>query len=118
MNQNEQKEKARADFSSFDALDIRVGRILEVEDATTRKPTYRLKVDFGPAIGTRVSCGAYRNYPKEALVGKLVIGVLNFGAKRMGTEVSEVLILGVPGQEGATIYLTPESEVEPGVAVF
>jgi tRNA-binding protein len=110
--------KEKADFSSFDALDIRVGRILEVEDAATRKPTYRLRVDFGPEIGTRVSCGAYRNYPKEALVGKLVIGILNFGSKRMGTEVSEVLILGVPGEAGATIYLTPESEVEPGVAVF
>lgn len=111
-------QKERSEFSCFEALDIRVGRILEVEEATTRKPTYRLRVDFGPEIGTRVSCGAYRNYPREQLLGKLVVGILNFGAKRMGTEVSEVLILGVPGQDGATIYLTPESEVDPGVAVF
>jgi tRNA-binding protein len=111
-------QKAQADFSCFEALDIRVGRILDVEDATTRKPTYRLRVDFGPDVGTRLSCGAFRNYPKEQLVGKLVIGVLNFGSKRMGTEVSEVLILGVPGKDGGTIYLTPESEVELGVAVF
>lgn len=110
--------KPRADFSCFEALDVRVGRIVAVEDATTRKPTYRLHVDFGAEIGTRVSCGAYRNYAKEDLLGKQVVGVLNFGSKRMGTEVSEVLILGVPGEGGATIYLTPESEVEPGVAVF
>ena len=110
--------KERADFSSFEDLDIRVGRIVEVEDSTTRKPTYRLRVDFGPEVGTRVSCGAFRNYPREQLVGKLVVGVLNFGSKRMGTEVSEVLILGVPGRDGGTIYLTPESEVELGVAVF
>ncbi len=110
--------KERADFLHFEALDIRVGRIVEVEEATTRKPTYRLRVDFGPEIGTRVSCGAFRNYEREQLLGKQVIGVLNFGSKRMGSEVSEVLILGVPGPGGATIYLRPESEVELGVAVF
>jgi tRNA-binding protein len=110
--------KERADFACFEALDVRVGRILAVEEATTRKPTWRLRVDFGPEVGTRVSCGAFRNYPQEQLVGKLVVGVLNFGSKRMGTEVSEVLILGVPGKDGGTIYLTPESEVELGVAVF
>ena len=111
-------QKERADFSNFEALDVRVGRIVEVEESTTRKPTWRLRVDFGPEIGTRVSCGAYRNYTREQLVGRQVIGVLNFGTKRMGTEISEVLILGVPGKDGATIYLTPESEVELGVAVF
>jgi tRNA-binding protein len=110
--------KPTTDFSSFEALDIRVGRIVAVEDATTRKPTYRLRVDFGPEIGTRVSCGAFRNYAKDDLLGKQVVGVLNFGSKRMGSEISEVLILGVPAESGATIYLTPESEVELGVAVF
>lgn len=110
--------KPVSDFSNFDALDIRVGRITGVEDAETKKPTYRITVDFGPEIGTKKSCGAYRNYPKEELLGKLVIAVINFAPKKMGPETSEVLILGVPNEKNETIYLTPESEVALGVAVF
>jgi tRNA-binding protein len=97
---------------------MRVGRVVKVEDAQTKKPTYRITVDFGLEIGTRVSCGAYRNYLKEELIGKQVIAVLNFGAKQMGTERSEVLILGVPNEHGETVYLTPQVEVSPGVEVF
>jgi tRNA-binding protein len=110
--------KKTADFANFDALDIRVGKIVKVEDAQTRKPTYRMTVDFGPEIGVKVSCGAYRNYAKDELVGKQVIGVVNFGVKKMGPEISEVLILGVPGGDGETIYLRPERDVAPGAPVF
>ena len=110
--------KKTAEFGSFAALDIRVGRVVSVEDAQTKKPTYRLSVDFGPEIGIKKSCGAYRNYPKEFLIGKEVIGVVNFAPKKMGPEVSEVLILGVPNQQGETIFLTPEREVDLGVTVF
>jgi tRNA-binding protein len=110
--------KTTALFGSFDELDIRVGRVLSAEEALTRKPTYRLTIDFGPEIGIKRSCGAYRNYPAEALVGRLVIGVVNFAPKQMGPEVSEVLVLGVENSEGKTIYLTPESDVPLGAAVF
>jgi tRNA-binding protein len=105
-------------FNSFESLDMRVGRIVKVEDSQTKKPTYRLTVDFGAGIGTKVSCGAYRNYSKEFLVGKQVIGVMNLGTKKMGPEISEVLILGVPNPGGETIFLTPQSEVDLGVEVF
>jgi tRNA-binding protein len=110
--------KKTAPFSSFDELDIRVGRVLRVEDALSRKPTYRLTIDFGPEVGTKRSCGAYRNYPAEALVGRLVIGMVNFAPKQMGPEISEVLVLGVENSEGHIIYLTPESDVPVGAAVF
>lgn len=110
--------KTTAGFEHFDALDIRVGRIVKVEDSATKKPTYRLTVDFGPQIGQRVSCGAFRNYPKEDLIGRLIVGVLNFGDKKMGPEISQVLVLGVPNEKGETIFLTPQSDVEPGVSVF
>ena len=110
--------KTTAPFGSFDELDIRVGRVLSAEEALTRKPTYRLTIDFGPEIGLKRSCGAYRNYAAEALVGRLVIGVVNFPSKQMGPEVSEVLVLGVENSEGHVIYLTPESEVPLGAAVF
>lgn len=110
--------KPTADFSHFDALDIRVGRIVKVEEAQTKKPTWRLTIDFGEEIGTKVSCGAYRNYAKEALLGRQVLAVVNFAPRRMGPQVSEVLTLGVPGDSGATIYVTPQQEVEIGVSLF
>ena len=107
-----------ASFEHFDALDIRVGKVVSVEDAQTKKPTYRITVDFGSEIGTKVSCGAYRNYPKEDLIGKQVIAVVNFGVKQMGPEKSEVLILGVQNEQGETIYLTPQTEVPLGAHIF
>ena len=111
-------KKVQADYQAFASLDIRVGKILNVEDAATKKPTYKMTVDFGPDIGIKRSCGAYRNYTKEQLVGKQVVGIVNFPARQMGPEISEVLILGVPGEASKTIYLAPESEVSLGVEVF
>ena len=105
-------------FEHFEALDIRVGKITNVEDAQTKKPTYRLTIDFGPEIGTKVSCGAYRNYPKEGLIGKQIVAVLNFGVKQMGPEKSEVLVLGVKNMAGETIYLTPQTEVPLASEIF
>ncbi|MDE2079683.1 MAG: protein secretion chaperonin CsaA [Patescibacteria group bacterium] len=106
--------KSEANYSAFASLDIRIGKVIAVEDAKTNKPTYRLTVDFGPEIGKKVSCGAYRNYKKEDLVGKQVVGVVNFQSKKMGPEVSEVLILGVNNDAGETIYLAPQTEVPLG----
>lgn len=57
--------KPTADFHNFESLDIRTGQIICVEEARTKKPTYRIAVDLGPEIGTKISCGAYRNYPRE-----------------------------------------------------
>ena len=71
---------------SFDDLDIRIGRVLAVAEARTRKPTYRLTVDFGPEVGVKVSCGAYRNYSVDALVGRQVVAIVNLGPKQMGPE--------------------------------
>ncbi len=110
--------KPKADYTSFAALDVRVGKIIKVDDSLTKKPTYRLTVDFGPIIGVKVSCGAYRNYKKEDLLGKQVVGIVNFEAKKMGPEVSEVLILGAPNEKGETIYLTPQAEVPLGAEIF
>jgi tRNA-binding protein len=110
--------KSQADYASFEALDIRVGKIIKVEDSQSKKPTYRLTIDFGSSIGTKVSCGAYRNYSKEELVGKQIIGIINFAAKKMGPEVSEVLVLGVSNEKGETIYLMPQHEVALGSTIF
>jgi tRNA-binding protein len=105
-------------FGNFEALDIRAGRIIAVEDAATQKPTYRLTIDLGPELGQKRSCGAYTNYKKDSLIGKLVVCVTNFGAKKMGPEISEVLVLGIANEKGETIYLTTESGVPLGGNVF
>lgn len=110
--------KPISDYKNFETLDIRVGKIVKVEDSQSKKPTYRITVDFGTEIGTKVSCGAYRNYEKDALIGKLIIGVVNFAPKKMGPEISEFLILGVSSEKGETIYLTTESSVPLGAHIF
>jgi tRNA-binding protein len=110
--------KPTADYSHFEALDIRVGRIIKVEDAATRMPTYRLTTDFGSEIGVKVSCGAYRNYAPDELLGKQTVGIVNFTEKKMGPEVSQVLVLGAPNEKGETIYLMPQTDVLLGAKVF
>ena len=110
--------KAPTEYSNFDALDIRVGRIVSAEPAATRKPTYRITVDFGPDIGTRVSCGGYTHYDADSLVGRSVAAVMNLGTKRMGPEISEVLILGANNEAGQTILLEPEATVPLGAPVL
>ncbi len=105
-------------WDDFEKIDMRVGTIVEVEASRAKKPTYRFTLDFGPEIGRKVSCAALTNYAREELLGAQVIAVVNFPPKKMGPETSEVLILGVPGPEGAVIRLQPEREVGKGVRVF
>ena len=92
--------------------------VLKVEDARTRKPTYRLTIDLGPEIGVKRSCGAYRNYAPEALVGRQVIAVVNLGPKQMGPEISEVFVLGVDNEAGRVIFLTTEADVPLGNPIY
>ena len=107
------------DFSNFANLDVRAGTILKAESAQTNKPTYRITIDFGPEIGTKVSCGAYTNYSIESLPGKRVVGIVNFAPRKMGPELSEVLVLGVhdPNSSG-TLFLTVDKESPNGSKIF
>jgi len=105
-------------WEDFEKVDMRVGRIINVEDSLAKKPTYRFTVDFGPELGLKKSCAALTNYPKDALLGQQVIAVVNFPPKKMGPEKSEVLILGLPGKDGGVIRLRPERDVDLGVRVY
>ncbi len=106
---------------TFDKLDIRVGRVIEVqEEAGTHKPTYKMVVDFGK-FGERTSYGRFTSHPPEELKDQLVLGVLNFGPRRMGDVVSEVLILGVqyPKKEsGEATPVTPMVGAKIGGKLF
>jgi tRNA-binding protein len=107
----------------FDRLDFRAGRITSVEPfPEARKPSYKLRIDFGP-LGTRQSSAQLTaHYPPEELVGRLVVAVVNFPPRRIAGFASEVLVLGLPdagvAREGGVILLVPEREVEPGARVF
>src|SRR3990167_9016369 len=96
-------------YEDFEKLDIRIGKIVEIEDfPEAKKPAYKLKIDFGPKIGIKKSCAQLpKNYSKEELKDKLVLGVINFPARQIGPAVSEVLTLGVPDQEDNCILVAP-----------
>lgn len=96
-------------YEEFIKVDMRVGRIVEVEDfERARKPSYKIKVDFGPEIGIKSSCVQAKNeYTKEELIGREVIGVVNLPAKNVAGFISEVLLLGVPCEDGSLSLLEP-----------
>jgi tRNA-binding protein len=107
-------------YEDFEKVDIRVGRILKVEDfPQARKPASILEIDFGPEIGLKKSSAQLTtNYTKEELIGKLVIAVVNFPVKRIGPFLSEVLTLGLPDGNGGVILLCPTHEVPLGGKMF
>jgi tRNA-binding protein len=107
-------------YAEFDRIDIRVGRIIEIQDfPEARKPAYRLRIDFGPEIGIRKSSAqATKHYAKDDLIGRLVVAVVNFRPKQIGPYLSEVLTLGVPDGEGDVVLLVPEREVPVGGRMF
>jgi tRNA-binding protein len=110
-----------ATIEDFEKLDIRVGKIIEVEDfPEARHPSYKLKIDFGPEIGIKKSSvGIADLYKKEELKGKLVLGVVNFPPRQIGPFVSEVLTLGVPDKEGRCVLVVPDKEIaKPGGKLF
>ena len=107
------------DFDDFLKVDIRVGRIVGVEEfPEARKPAWRLQLDFGPELGERTSSAQITNYTREELEGSLVVAVVNFPARQIGPVRSEVLVLGVPDEEGNVILLRPSSEVPLGGRMF
>jgi tRNA-binding protein len=111
--------KPNTGFSSFESLDVRVGTVMSAVEAKTKRPTYRMTIDFGVEIGQKTSCGAYTNYTPAELVGRQVVAIVNFGAKKMGPELSEVLVLGVRDPENAgTIFLTTQESVPNGSEIF
>ncbi|MBP7114510.1 MAG: tRNA-binding protein [Candidatus Peribacteraceae bacterium] len=109
-----------ATIDDFGKIDIRVGIITDVQDfPEARKPAYKLTIDFGPDIGMKKSSAQIvKNYPRESLVGKQVICVVNFPPRQIGPFLSEVLTLGVPDENGEVVLLKPDSEVPLGGSMY
>lgn len=108
-----------ATIEDLQRLDIRVGVITAVEDfPRARTPAYRVAVDFGPEVGMKNASMQATNYSKDALVGMQVIGVVNFPPRNIAGFQSEVLVLGVPCEDGALSLLTPSRPARIGGAVY
>jgi tRNA-binding protein len=109
-----------ATIDDFNKLDIRVGEIVEVSDfPEARKPSYRILVDFGEEIGTKKSSAQIvPNYTKEILQNKKVLAVVNFPPRQIGPFISEVLILGVPDEEGEVVLVKPGKDVPIGGRLY
>ncbi|MFZ1994365.1 MAG: tRNA-binding protein [Solirubrobacteraceae bacterium] len=103
------------EFDQFLAVDMRVGRVVAVEDfPEARKPAWKLTIDFGPEIGLKRSSAQVTHYARDELQDTLVVGVVNFAPRQIGPFLSEVLVLGALDEERGVVLLRPDRGAEPG----
>jgi tRNA-binding protein len=104
-----------ATFEEFQRIDMRVGRILSVEEfPEARNPAWKLEIDFGPEVGVKRSSAQITHYTREELLERLVIGVVNFPPRRIATFESEVLVLGALDDSKGVVLLQPDQECSVG----
>jgi tRNA-binding protein len=110
----------RISFDDFMKVDVRVGRIVEaLPFPEARKPALKLTIDFGEEIGRkRCSAQITKHYRPEELIGRLVLGVVNFPPRQIGPMMSEVLTLGVPDESGEVVLIQPSRDVPLGGRLF
>ncbi len=106
-------------WQHFEAVEMRAGTIVQVEDfPEARKPAYKITVDFGPAIGIKQTSAQVTSlYSKADLVGRQVMGVVNFPVKQIGPMQSEFLLAGFYRHDGAVVLVVPEQPVQNGARV-
>lgn len=110
--------KDEVDPATFFALDLRVGRVVSVRPfPEARKPAWRLTVDFGPVVGELETSAQITNYDQDELIGRLVVGVLNLGEKRIAGFSSQFLVLGALDADGTVNLLQVDADVAPGAPV-
>ncbi len=107
-------------LAAFGVVDIRVGTIVAVEQfPEARKPALKLEIDFGAGIGRkRSSAQIVKNHPPESLIGRQVVAVVNFPPRQIGKFMSDVLVLGVPDENGEVMLLQPERTVPNGGRMY
>ena len=107
-------------WDDFSRVELRVGRVIDARVfAEARKPAYVLQVDFGPGIGIRKSSAQITKlYAPEDLVGKLVVGVVNFPKKQIGPLMSECLVTGFHDADGAVALCVPDRDVPLGAKLL
>ncbi|MCA0929130.1 tRNA-binding protein [Ruegeria profundi] len=103
-------------FDDFLKVDIRVGEVTRAEPyPEARKPAIKMWIDFGDEIGERkTSAQVTAHYDPQTLVGKQVMAVVNFSPRQIGRFMSEVLVLGLPDENGEVVLIGPDGEVPIG----
>ncbi len=102
-------------WAEFERVDMRVGRIVAVDEfPEARRPAWKLRGDFGPELGERRSSAQITNYAEDELIGRLVVGVVNFPPKQIGPAMSECLVLGTYTAQRLVLLLNPEPDAQPG----
>lgn len=103
-------------WQEFEQIELRAGTIIAVEDfPEAQKPAYKITVDFGPEIGIKKSSAQLTQlYSKEQLLGRQIVGVVNFPPKQIGPMRSEILITGFYKEAGAVVLAIPERQVPNG----
>ena len=109
-----------ATIEDFNKLEIRMGRIINVEIfPEARKPAYKLTIDFGSDVGIKKSSAQItKHYSMQDLNGKLVLGITNFPPRQIGPFISEVLTLGLPDENGDVVLIKPDIQVPLGSKLF
>jgi tRNA-binding protein len=106
------------EYDDFLKVDMRVGRITQVDDfPEARKPAWKLTIDFGDEVGVKRASAQVTNYAREELEGRLVVAVVNFPPRQIGPVRSEVLTLGASNEAGEVILLAPDGEVPLGARI-
>jgi tRNA-binding protein len=107
-------------FSEFERVDIRVGTIIDAQPfPEARKPSLKLKIDFGPEIGAKRSSAQISvHYKPDQLIGRQICAVVNFPPRQIGPFMSEVLTLGLPDEDGAVVLIRPDFKVPNGGRLF
>lgn len=107
---------AEISFDDFIKVDIRLGRIVDAAPyPEARKPAIKLWVDFGAEVGLKKSSAQItQNYEPDQLVGKQILAVVNFPPRQIGRFMSEVLVLGVSGDDGGIVLVSPDRAVPLG----
>ena len=109
---------SQIDYDQFLAVDMRVGRIVKVEDfPEARKPAWKLMIDFGEEIGSKRCSAQITNYSREELEGRRIVAVVNFPPRQIGPVRSEVLVLGASDEQGRVILLAPDTDVPLGARI-
>ena len=111
---------AEISFDDFMQVDIRVGRVIHAEPyLEARKPAIKMQVDFGGDLGVKKSSAQVTaHYTPEGLIGRQVMAVVNFPPRQIGKFISEVLVLGVPDDNGEVMLIAPDHDVPMGVRLF
>src|ERR1700683_4622170 len=107
-------------YDTFAAVDIRVGTIVAAEEfPESRRPAYKLTIDFGPEVGQKRSSAQLTvHYRREELIGRQVAAVVNFAPRQIGKFLSKVLVLGFPAAAGAVVLIAPDEFSPNGGKLF